>query len=344
MKKSLYQIIVDDLTDQIQKGLLGPDAKVPTEQALADQYTVSRITSKRALNELEQAGLIYRKQGSGSFVKPRANSKTGVDVPLAQPAQADQCLIVLVSDANTTAAALATALLIQFQKEYIDMSVQIILEDQLQGRLDHLPKRLLLCLIGDRFHDNLIYQLYEKNILFMQLATMPDPLESPQIFLSTEIAAQDLCAQLATQSQQAQCFIHEQKTSLFKTQAEKVSLLKAAKALNRTNAYGLSFSDIPADWSTFPRDENVALIFNDFFDLYACYLADPKPTAHVYALFSAYLQPEQVQSLLQQPILFTTASKTDILQAAVQLQKMFKKNTGRFESITVSAQLQNKPS
>ncbi|WCF09737.1 LacI family transcriptional regulator [Paenibacillus thiaminolyticus] len=49
--------------------------QIPTEMELADQFGVSRITSKRALLELERGGYIYRKRGSGSFVKERAGDK-----------------------------------------------------------------------------------------------------------------------------------------------------------------------------------------------------------------------------------------------------------------------------
>lgn len=43
---------------------------MPTEAELSQTFQVSRITSKRALSELEQEGLIERIRGKGSFVKP----------------------------------------------------------------------------------------------------------------------------------------------------------------------------------------------------------------------------------------------------------------------------------
>ena len=65
----LYQIILNDLQKQILAGTLPPKSQVPTEKELSATYNVSRITSKRALTELEQAGLIERIRGKGSFVK-----------------------------------------------------------------------------------------------------------------------------------------------------------------------------------------------------------------------------------------------------------------------------------
>lgn len=67
--KPLYVIIMEDLRTKILNGDLKPEQQLPTEVELAEQSGVSRITSKRALIELEREGLIYRKRGSGSYVK-----------------------------------------------------------------------------------------------------------------------------------------------------------------------------------------------------------------------------------------------------------------------------------
>lgn len=69
MKQPLYKKIMTDLKNQMASGQLAPNSQLPTEKEISETYKVSRITSKRALTELEQAGLIYRIQGRGSFVK-----------------------------------------------------------------------------------------------------------------------------------------------------------------------------------------------------------------------------------------------------------------------------------
>lgn len=71
MKQPLYKIIYEDLRQMIESGKLAPESKIPTEMELSEKYQVSRITSKRALTELENEGYIYREQGRGSFVKSR---------------------------------------------------------------------------------------------------------------------------------------------------------------------------------------------------------------------------------------------------------------------------------
>ena len=57
------------LRQQIEDGTLGPDEQLPSESQLTGRFGVSRITVRRALQTLEHEGLIYRRQGLGSFVQ-----------------------------------------------------------------------------------------------------------------------------------------------------------------------------------------------------------------------------------------------------------------------------------
>ncbi|MBT2698566.1 substrate-binding domain-containing protein [Bacillus sp. ISL-40] len=68
METPLYEKIYLNLLNQIETGQLKPRDQVPTEKELADQYQVSRITSKKALEKLVQIGAIERIRGKGSFV------------------------------------------------------------------------------------------------------------------------------------------------------------------------------------------------------------------------------------------------------------------------------------
>ncbi|XJZ26700.1 GntR family transcriptional regulator [Bacillota bacterium Lsc_1132] len=68
METSLYEKIYLNLLNKIKDGQLKPNDQVPTEKELADQYKVSRITSKKALDKLVQIGAIERIRGKGSFV------------------------------------------------------------------------------------------------------------------------------------------------------------------------------------------------------------------------------------------------------------------------------------
>lgn len=64
----MYFRIQQGILIQIQQGQLKPGQQLPTETDLAQQYQVSRITAKRALDELVRQGVAFRQQGRGTFV------------------------------------------------------------------------------------------------------------------------------------------------------------------------------------------------------------------------------------------------------------------------------------
>lgn len=78
-KMPLYRQIVDYFKTKIDSGELLPEEKLPTEVELASRFHVSRITSKKALEELEKMSLIYRIQGSGSYVSSVGTDGTETD-------------------------------------------------------------------------------------------------------------------------------------------------------------------------------------------------------------------------------------------------------------------------
>ena len=65
---ALYQQIVDRLKREISEGRLTPGAALPSFRQLAEDLLVSVITVRRAYEELEREGIIYRRQGLGTFV------------------------------------------------------------------------------------------------------------------------------------------------------------------------------------------------------------------------------------------------------------------------------------
>ena len=56
----------------IQSGLLEPGAPLPAEREIAVLTDLSRVTVRRAIQDLVEAGAIVQKQGSGSFVTDAA--------------------------------------------------------------------------------------------------------------------------------------------------------------------------------------------------------------------------------------------------------------------------------
>jgi DNA-binding LacI/PurR family transcriptional regulator len=67
-----YRHIYDFLLGEIKSGKLLPGDRVPSEKELCGQFSVSRITSKRALELLTEQGYITRFPGRGSFVAKKS--------------------------------------------------------------------------------------------------------------------------------------------------------------------------------------------------------------------------------------------------------------------------------
>lgn len=70
-----YQIIKDELKQQIMAGRFENGDKFYTEAELVKMFNVSSITVIRALNELVKDGFIVRHQGRGSFVSRARKGK-----------------------------------------------------------------------------------------------------------------------------------------------------------------------------------------------------------------------------------------------------------------------------
>ena len=73
---TLYEQIVDRLKREISEGRVKPGAALPSFRALAEDLLVSVITVKRAYEELEREGIIYRRQGLGTFVADRGHDRS----------------------------------------------------------------------------------------------------------------------------------------------------------------------------------------------------------------------------------------------------------------------------
>lgn len=66
----LYQTVENDILKKIVSGELPGGSQIPTEAELCAQYKVSRITVRRAVQDLIDQDLLYRLRGKGTFVNP----------------------------------------------------------------------------------------------------------------------------------------------------------------------------------------------------------------------------------------------------------------------------------
>lgn len=64
-----YYLIKNDIIEKINNEILASHQLLPSERELIEAYGVSRITVRRAIDELVKEGYAYKVRGKGSFVK-----------------------------------------------------------------------------------------------------------------------------------------------------------------------------------------------------------------------------------------------------------------------------------
>lgn len=63
-----YQEIADTIRGQVERGVLGAGELLPSEAELSQTHGVSRVTIRKALEQLREQGLVGSRQGFGWFV------------------------------------------------------------------------------------------------------------------------------------------------------------------------------------------------------------------------------------------------------------------------------------
>ena len=72
----LYEQIVAGIKREVAAGRLVPGAALPSVRALAADLLVSVITVKRAYDELERDGIVFSRQGLGTFIAEAGADQT----------------------------------------------------------------------------------------------------------------------------------------------------------------------------------------------------------------------------------------------------------------------------
>jgi len=121
----LYHQMFILLRDRIVAGEIPRGARIPTEFSLAESFGVSRITAKRALDELAAEGLVERRRGRGTHVIHRSRPK-----PMHSP------LGGLLESLETLAAHTRVKVL-QFRQAVPPEPIRALFETDPQQRLAH---------------------------------------------------------------------------------------------------------------------------------------------------------------------------------------------------------------
>ncbi len=69
--QKLSDVIVQQLEELLLKGQFLAGQRLPSERELAERFAVSRPSLREAIQKLEAKGLVYRKQGGGTYVQEK---------------------------------------------------------------------------------------------------------------------------------------------------------------------------------------------------------------------------------------------------------------------------------
>jgi GntR family transcriptional regulator len=67
----LYLQLARFLADAVRDGHYAPHEALPSERALSESLDLSRVTTRKAIDQLVLQGLIVRRRGSGNYIAPR---------------------------------------------------------------------------------------------------------------------------------------------------------------------------------------------------------------------------------------------------------------------------------
>jgi len=68
----LYLQLKRGIEDAVQTGMLSPGDALPSERDIAAGADISRVTVRKAVQDLVRGGVLVQRHGSGTFVAPRA--------------------------------------------------------------------------------------------------------------------------------------------------------------------------------------------------------------------------------------------------------------------------------
>jgi GntR family transcriptional regulator len=67
----LYMQVARKLIQDVREGRYQVDQALPSERLLSEQLDVSRVTARKAIDQLVGQGLVVRRRGSGNYIAPR---------------------------------------------------------------------------------------------------------------------------------------------------------------------------------------------------------------------------------------------------------------------------------
>lgn len=160
LSSRVYEAVLDDImTGRHQEG-----DRLPTEQALASRFAVSRPVVREALAQLRDDGLIQVRRGSGSYVRKKPNTPFLQFAPLGSIADMQRCFEFRAA-VEPKAAALAALRRNEEDLDRLRTALEALGEAVLQGAigtdLDFAFHRAVAVASGNSFFEVTLLSLEE---------------------------------------------------------------------------------------------------------------------------------------------------------------------------------------
>lgn len=161
----LYYQIREALRMEIVQGRLQPNQRIPAELTLAEQYGVSRITTRQAIADLVNDGLLYRMPGKGTFVADLTNNVTrpGRKIALILPTLSDFYGASLVSAVQKEAKQEGVGLLLYVTNDSREEEIHAI-EDAISHKVSGILSFPATLMLATDYH-----QVLQQNISLVML-------------------------------------------------------------------------------------------------------------------------------------------------------------------------------
>lgn len=166
----MYEQIVGILKDEILQKRVAPDGCLGTHKELAERYNVSLITIRKALQVLEEQGIVEIKQGKGTFVSRsllanRLNFFTSYVDVLGGVENTDENTRLLTMESIKTPASLPPHVCDMLGNECFFFERIHFLDDQVKGYARaFLPQKYGRLLTLETARKSTTYELYTRII------------------------------------------------------------------------------------------------------------------------------------------------------------------------------------
>jgi GntR family transcriptional regulator len=167
--KPLFGQLKDLILQWVDTGELKTGDKLPSERVLSEDYNISRITVRQALNDLVQEGVITKRHGKGYYVAPPRKIEYRLDSLLGFIEEFTikkmRCEItILRREFITPPDEVRTALDIRNNAKVFLLTRLIIVEGEPLGiDYTYLPANVARLLDGLSLDNSILYQFFEKN-------------------------------------------------------------------------------------------------------------------------------------------------------------------------------------